>query len=87
MKVKFKKKRYELVITKHARGRMKLRNISYDDLVEIIENGIVKKKEKKNKYWIYKNFGKRKDNYLCLSVAIEKANFIVITALVNWRPE
>lgn len=86
MKVAFLKRNFELIITDHAQQRMEMRNITMSSLVKIIEKGSVVKKKEENKYWVYKSFSKRTDNAVCLSVAIEKPNLIIVTALVNWRP-
>jgi hypothetical protein len=87
MKVVFKKKKYDLIITDHARYRMRMRNVQLETLIEIVENGEIKAKDDKNKYWIFKSFAKRKDNFICLSVKIEDPGLIVVTALINWSPQ
>jgi hypothetical protein len=87
MEVIFAKRRYKLIITDHAQLRMKSRDITSEMLVDIILTGRVKPKGVEGRYWIYKNFSNRNDNFVCLSVVVEEPNLIVVTALVSWRPE
>ncbi|MCT4641421.1 MAG: DUF4258 domain-containing protein [Bacteriovoracaceae bacterium] len=83
--IKFKKKSYKLVFTKHALDRMSSRNISRNEVITVVQEGKIVDKELDNKYWVYKNFKKRTDNNLCISISIEEPSLIIITALVNWR--
>ncbi len=85
--VKFKGIKYKLILTKHALERMEEREISRSLVIEILENGKAVEKTKKGKWWVYKKVKLRKDNDVCLSVTIESPHLILITALVNWRPE
>lgn len=87
MDVVFSKRRYKLIITDHARLRITSRNLTDDMVVEVVQTGKVKAKSVKDRYWIYKDILGRPDNSICLSVVIEEPNIIVVTALVNWRPE
>ena len=86
MKVRFQDQFYQLVLTDHAEERMKNRNIANELVVEILQSGIVKPKDKPNHFWVYKTIRGRKDNLICLSVLIEDPFLIVITTLINWRP-
>jgi hypothetical protein len=86
MKVRFRGKSYQLVVTDHAEERMKNRNIGKDVLVEILESGSVIPKDSPTHFWVYKVLGGRKDNAICLSISIEDPHLIVITTLINWRP-
>lgn len=65
---------------------MDTRDIKESTLIEIIESGKVKQKGGKKKFWVYKSFPKRNNNSICASVTIEAPNLIVITTLINWRP-
>ena len=85
--IKFKNKKYKLIITKHAVERMQERDISRSIVEEVIETGNSLKKSKKDKWWVFKKVKGRKDNDICLSISIEEPNLIVITTLINWRPE
>lgn len=87
MDIFFGKKRYKLVVTDHARMRIKSRDLTDEIVVDIIQTGTVKPKSVENRYWIYKDISNRHDKAVCLSVAIEEPNLIIITALINWRPE
>jgi len=87
VKVVFRGERYQLVFTDHAEARMKQRDVSIGEVLEVLTRGKVKQKEKMNAYWVYKSMRGRKDNMICLSVSIEDPFLIVVTTLVNWRPE
>ena len=87
MRVRFQNKAYQLVITDHARARMALRNIDEESIADIIENGEVKEKHMKNKFWVFKKMRLDKNSYCCCSISLETPNLVVITALLNWRPE
>ena len=86
-KVRFRRRIYNLVITDHAKTRMEMRGISEFELQEVIETGAVKPKAFKNRFWVFKKMKGRKDNFICASVLTENPNLIVITTLINWRPE
>lgn len=66
---------------------MKLRNIDDETVFEILESGEVKEKGTKNKFWVFKALAGRKDNLVSVSIAIESPKVIVITTMVNWRPQ
>lgn len=85
--VKFKGTKYKLILTKHALERMAEREISRRLVIEILETGKAIAKKKEGKWWVYKKVKVRKDNDVCLSVTIESPHLILITALVNWRPD
>jgi hypothetical protein len=86
MDVVFQKRKFKLVVTKHARERMASRAITLETLVDVIESGTAIKKTEESKFWVYKSISGRDDNTVCLSIAINEPNLVVITALVNWRP-
>lgn len=83
--IQFRSSWYSLVFTDHATARMKMRAVSEEEIVEVIETGTVKPKEKGSKFWVYKHFEKREDNLISVSLAIEGENLVIITVLVNWR--
>lgn len=85
--IKFKRKKYKLILTKHALERMKERDISRSIVEEIVETGESIQKKTKDKWWVYKKIKRRNDNDICLSISIEDPNLIVITTLINWRPK
>lgn len=83
--IQFRGNWYSLVFTDHALTRMKLRMVSEKEVVQVIETGTVKSKEKESKFWAYKHFSKREDNLISASLAVEGENLVVITVLVNWK--
>ena len=86
--VRFRRKKYKLVVTNHARNRMQSRDVSRQHLLWVLENGSHKKKPTKdNKFWVYDRIENRDDNMVCFSIAIEEPNLIVVTALINWSPD
>ena len=87
VKARFGNRSYEVVFTDHALEQMQLRGVSEKDVVLVIEKGTSKPKNVKGKFWVYMALSSRKDNLVCVSLSIEPPNLIVITALVNWRPE
>ena len=87
MHVRFQGKKYQLIITDHARSRMELRNIDEEAVIDLLQTGQIKEKPMKGKFWVFKQIGKNNEKSVCLSVSVETPNLIVITALVNWRPE
>jgi hypothetical protein len=87
MKASFQQSSYDVVFTDHAVLQMELRGLTEADVLEVIEKGEIKPKGSKNKFWVYKNLTGRKDNLISVSVSIEAPHLIVITAMINWRPQ
>ena len=87
MKVSFQRSSYEVVFTEHAKLQMSLRGLSDSDILDVIETGEVRTKSVENKFWVYKKLKGRKDNLISVSISIEDPHLIVITAMVNWRPQ
>ncbi len=87
LEVVFRRKKYKLVITQHAIERMAQRNVPRSLVKEIIETGKAKAKTKPGKWWVFKKVKRRPDNDICLSISIEDPQLIVITTLIDWRPE
>ncbi len=83
----FQRRSYTLIVTEHARGRMQRRKISLDELILLVETGKVKRKGSKGKFWVFREFESREDSFICASVSLEEPHLVVITTLVNWRPE
>lgn len=86
MKITFRGEQYKIIFTEHAKIQMKLRDLSEDLIIEVIETGTIREKDK-NKFWAYKSIKGRKDNMISVALAIESPHLIVITAMVNWRPK
>ncbi len=57
-------------ITRHARERMLERNISEEQLIELLETGDTRFKDD-TRLWIAKAFPKRTDNLVCAAVVLE----------------
>jgi hypothetical protein len=87
MKAHFQGSSYEVVFTEHAKLQMSLRSLTEEDVLRIIETGHVKAKATKDKFWVYKGLPGRKDNLISVSISIEAPHLIVITTMVNWRPQ
>ena len=85
--VNFQGAKYKLILTKHALERMEERRVSRGLIIEVIETGKAIEKNKKGRWWIYKEIKLRTDNNICLSVTIESPHLILITTLINWRPK
>ena len=85
--IKFRNRKYKLILTKHALERMSEREVSRAIVEEVIESGNALKKTTEGKWWVFKKIKNRSDNFVCLSISIESPNLIVITTLVNWRPK
>lgn len=82
----FRGHRYKVVFTDHAKAQMALRALDESTVLAVIETGEIKEKGAKNKFWVFKSIGDRKDNLVSVAIAIEAPHLIVITAMVNWRP-
>ncbi len=63
---------------------MKMRAVSNEEVIELIQTGSVKQKEMSHKFWVYKHFENRKNNFITVSLAVEGENLVVITVLGNW---
>ena len=87
MKVLFQKASYEIVFTDHARLQMSLRDLTEEDVLNVIETGEVRAKDSERKFWVYKELKGRGDNLISVSISIENPKLIVITTMVNWRPQ
>lgn len=86
MKLTFQDKQYKIVFTEHAKTQMELRSLSEALIINVIETGTIKGKDAKNKFWVFKSVKGRKDNMISVALSIESPHLIVITAMVNWRP-
>jgi hypothetical protein len=87
MKVWFQKVTYQVIFTEHALMQMALRNLDQSEVLMVIETGEAKAKEAKNKFWVYKKLPRRKDNLISISISLEEPHLIVITTMINWRPQ
>jgi hypothetical protein len=87
MKAVFQKVSHEVIFTEHSILQMRLRNLTEEQVIEVIETGELKSKGSKNKFWVFKNLKGRTDNLISVSISIEKPHLIVITTMISWRPE
>ncbi len=87
MQARFQNKKYEVVLTEHAKLQMSLRNISEAEVLEVIETEEAKAKEMENRFWVFKTLKGRDDNMVSLSISIESPRLIVITTMINWSPK
>ena len=72
-------------ITKHALESMRRRNVDPALLIQVFENGDVKRRDDMN-FWIFKHIQERTDNLICAAV-VEQAALVVKTVMVNWELE
>ena len=75
----------QIILTEHARQRMIERSISLDQVLEIIDNGILKEAGGLH-YWLYKHLPERTDNLLCVAAVIDNV-FVVKTIMHHWEPQ
>lgn len=73
----------ELIITSHAQARMQEREISAEQVFDIIENGMVRHKDG-GRMWVFKVMENRRDNLICAAVVMED-RLVVKTVMVNWE--
>ena len=62
----------QIIVTRHARGRMVERNISDEILLEVIDSGETRYRDPTN-LWEFKEFPERQDNLLCTVLVLEDA--------------
>lgn len=87
MKVDFQGVNYEVVFTEHAKLQMILRELTQAEVLDVIQGGKVKPKSAQGKFWVFRQLTGRKDNFISVSLVIENPRLIVITTMVNWRPQ
>ena len=75
-----------IVITAHAAERMAARAIDEALLLDIIETGETRYKDK-TRLWIAKHYGDRADNLLCLAAVLE-TTLVIKTVMhhFSWEP-
>ncbi len=69
----------EIILTNHAKKRMRERNISGAELLSIIETGNLKFKDETH-LWAFKFFENRNDNLICAVLVAE--NCIVVKTVM-----
>ncbi len=75
----------DVVVTDHARDRMKKRDVSDAVLQQVVENGEVKYKDASH-LWVYEHIEGREDNLICAAMVIENV-VVVKTVMINWGLE
>jgi hypothetical protein len=70
-------------LTGHAMRRMVLRGIAEAEITELIETGVVRKKDAEH-WWIYKDIPGRDDNLVCAAV-ISRQAIIIKTIMTHWE--
>ena len=75
----------QVILTEHATQRMAERQISFEQVLEIIDNGTVKEAGGLH-YWLYKHLPDRTDNLLCVAAVIDNV-FVVKTIMHHWEPK
>lgn len=76
----------ELVYSSHAVERMQQRNLSIQDVEDIIFKSEGKLKQSKDKLIYYKKLKGRKDNLVAAVVVEKNPNFMeVVTVMVNFE--
>ena len=74
----------QVILTEHATQRMAERQISLEQVLEIIDSGTVKEAGGLH-YWLYKHLPDRTDNLLCVAAVIDNV-FVVKTIMHHWEP-
>jgi len=69
-------------LTHHVKARMDKRDISLEQLLDLIETGDIKSKSETD-LWIYKGYTECSDNLVCTAVVVGQA-VIVKTVMVDW---
>lgn len=72
----------QVVVTDHARLRMKERAIDDAMLAELVETGDLKRMEGEHLF-IFKHFPGRHDNLVC-AAAVEEDHLVIKTIMVGW---
>jgi len=72
----------DVVVTRHARARMKDRAVSEAQLLEVIETGDMRRLDQSHLF-LFKRITDRRDNLVCVA-AVDEAKLIVKTVMVNW---
>lgn len=73
----------EIIITSHAQARMQERELSAEQVLDVIESGMVRHKDGR-RMWIFKTMESRCDNLICAAVVMDD-RLVVKTVMVNWE--
>ena len=72
-------------VTNHARESMLRRNVDMATLLQVIENGAIKRSDEMN-MWVFMHIQERDDNLVCAAV-VEQAAVVIKTVMINWELE
>jgi len=72
-------------LTRHAKARMRERNITEELLLDLIEYGDIQFKDDRHG-WFFKTYPNRNDNLICAAVVMDNA-IIIKTVMINWQLE
>lgn len=72
-----------VVVTNHARARMRERSVSDADLVAVVEEGDIKWAGAGHLF-IYRRAPERRDNLIC-AAAVDEARLVIKTVMVYWK--
>ena len=70
-------------LTVHAQQRMMERNIPESIVLDLIETGTLKSKDKRH-LWLFKRYPERDDNMLCIA-AVNDEVLVVKTITNHWQ--
>ena len=73
----------EVVITEHARQRMREREVEEGTLLDTIETGELRRIDEVHCF-IFKHHAARRDNLVC-AAAVDEARLIVKTVMIRWK--
>lgn len=72
-------------ITNHALESMLRRNVDMATLLQVIENGAIKRSDEVN-MWVFMHIQERDDNLVCAAV-VKQAAVVIKTVMINWELE
>ena len=78
-----KRFRKNIRLTTHASTRMAERGVSEHYVLDLVESGNIKFKDKSH-LWIYKSYADRPDNNICAAAVVGDA-LVVKTIMTNWH--
>ena len=61
------------------------RNVDMATLLQVIENGAIKRSDEMN-MWVFMHIQERDDNLVCAAV-VEQAAVVIKTVMINWELE
>ena len=72
-----------VIITRHAAERMMARNVTHDEVLRIVDTGLVRYSDAV-RLWAWLEVPGRDDNLLCLALVLEDA-VLVKTVMHHWE--